>query len=120
MPPAPIGERISYGPILMPEARAIGASNYSLRIACDDSGWIVGNPCLDFASGLPVIRPESGGKGYDFPRNWSSLLLVKGTGRIQSSASIPLRRAGILRRKRFQHHGGAHAAARRRASRIHS
>src|SRR5260370_42157724 len=45
---------------------------------------------------------------------------MKGTGRIQSSASIPLCRAGILRRKRLQHHGGAHAAARRRASRIHS
>jgi pimeloyl-ACP methyl ester carboxylesterase len=65
-----------------------------------------------------VIRPESDGEAYDFPRNRSSLLLVKGSGRIQSSASIPLRRAGILRRKRSQHHGGAYAAALRRASRI--
>src|SRR5438477_8360022 len=67
-----------------------------------------------------VTRPESGGRGYDFPQNWSSLLLVKGTGRIQSSASIPLRRAGVSRRERFQNHGGAHAAVRRRAIRIHS
>jgi Alpha/beta hydrolase family len=65
-----------------------------------------------------VIRPESDGEAYDFLRNRSSVLLVKGSGRIQSSASIPLRRAGILRRKRLQHHGGAYAAARRRASRI--
>jgi len=69
-------------------------------------------------SGLPVIRPESGGKGYDFPQNWSSLLQVKGTRRIQSSASIPLCRAGILRRERFQHHGGAHAAARNLSRRL--
>ena len=48
MPPAPRGDWISYGPSLVPEIRAIGARNYSLRSTLhadgNGSGRVVGYP----------------------------------------------------------------------------
>jgi hypothetical protein len=48
--------------------------------AYQEGFWLCCRPTLPYriTEGLPVIRPESDGEAYDFLRNRSSVLLVKG------------------------------------------
>jgi hypothetical protein len=75
MPPAPIGDTISYGPSLVPEVSAIDARNYSpdaLQRMRIDSGRLFGNPSL--GGYFPLAR-DPGVSGIDSHKPASVLIL---------------------------------------------